>query len=88
MIVAGAQMHVPTQQAAGFAFLTAHDHQHLAVGLVADNTIDDVCADLFQLGCPADVAVKARHQFDDHRHFAVRRAQQAIASVPNPVPVR
>ena len=71
MVVAGAEVHVAAQQAATAAFLAAHDHQHLGVGLVADDAIDHVRADFLELGCPADVRllVETRHQFDDDGDF-------------------
>jgi hypothetical protein len=67
VVVAGAEVGVALEA----AFLAAHDEQRLGVGLVADDAIHDVGADLLQLGRPADVGflVETRHQFDDHGDF-------------------
>jgi hypothetical protein len=67
VVVAGAEVGVALEA----AFLAADDEQGLGVGLVADDAVDDMGADLFQLGRPADVGflVEARHQFDDDGDF-------------------
>jgi hypothetical protein len=83
MVVAGAEVDVAAQS----AFFAAHDEQQLGVRLVADDAIDHMGADFFQLGCPADVGffVEARHQFDDDGDFLaiLGGADQDAASAPN-----
>ena len=63
VVVAGAEVDVAPQ----LALLAAHDHQHLGVGLVADDAVHDVRADFLELRRPVDVGllVEARHQLDD-----------------------
>ena len=78
MVVAGAQVHVAAQP----AVLAAHDERHLAVGLVADDAVDDVCARFLQLARELDVRrlVEAGAQLDQHRDFlaGLRRRDQAL----------
>ena len=71
MVVAGAQMRVTAQAAAGSVALPAHNHQHLGVCFVADDAVNDMSADFFELGGPADIGffVEARHEFDDDGDF-------------------
>jgi hypothetical protein len=68
VVVAGAQVAV----AAGDAVLVAADqHGQLAMGLEADDAVEDLHAGVFHAARPADVRglVEAGHQLDDQRGF-------------------
>ena len=68
VVVAGADVAVAQQRPVGFL---TDDEQHLAVGLQADEAVDDVAARLLQLPGPGDVGplVAARFDLDDHDHL-------------------
>ena len=68
VVVAGAEMAV----AAGDAvFVAAHEQGQLAVGLEADDAVEDLHAGVFHAARPADVGgfVEAGHELDDQRGF-------------------
>ena len=68
VVVAGAEVAV----AAGDAvFVAADEHGQLAVGLEADDAVEDLHAGVFHAARPADVGglVEAGHQLDDQRGF-------------------
>ncbi len=68
VVVAGAEVAV----AAGDAvFVAADQHGQLAVGLEADDAVEDLHAGVFHAARPADVGglVEAGHQLDDQRGF-------------------
>ncbi len=64
VVVAGAEMRVAANDAVGVA---ANDERELAVGLVAEDAVEDLHAGVFELARPADVGglVEARHELDD-----------------------
>ena len=67
VVVAGAQVGIALQ-----AVVFAAQHQgKLGVGLVADDAVDDVGTDFFELGGPVDVGllVETGHQFQHDGHF-------------------
>ena len=68
VVIAGAEVAV----AAGDAvFVAAHQHGQLAVGLEADDAVEDLHAGVFHAARPADVGgfVEAGHELDDQRGF-------------------
>ena len=67
VVVAGAQMRVVTQT----FFFPPHHQYHLGVGLVTDDAVDDMCADVLELFGKVDVVglIETRAQFDHHRDF-------------------
>ncbi len=67
VVIAGGQVGVAAQHAP----FAAHDQQHLGVGLVADDAVDDLHARFLQAVGQADIRllVEACAQLDDHRHF-------------------
>ena len=78
MVVAGGHVDIALE-APGFA---ANDQQHLRVCLESHHAIDNVGADLFELGGPGEVGlfVEAGQQFDNHGHLlaALGRIDQVL----------
>ena len=76
VVIARTEVNVATQ----LRPLAAHDQQHLRVGLVADDAVDDLGAELLQAPGEIDVGliVEARAQLDDGRDFlaCTRRPQE------------
>ena len=67
VIVAGGQMYIAPQS----PLFAPYQHQHLGVGLVADHTVHNMCADFFQAGSPVQVGffIKPCHQLHHHSDF-------------------
>ena len=70
MIVAGAEVYIASQLLA----LSAHDQNHLRVGLETDYAINHVCAGFLQIGRKFDIGffIKARLQLDHDGDFLTR----------------
>ena len=68
VVVAGAEMGVAADDAVGVA---ADQQRELAVGLEAEDAVEDLHAGVFELAGPADVGglVEAGHQLDDDGDF-------------------
>ncbi len=68
VVVAGAQMRIAAGDAIGIA---AHQQGQLAVGLQADDAVEDLDSGIFQIARPADIGglVEAGHQLHHRRDF-------------------
>ena len=72
MVIAGAQMHIPSQhRLLPFLLLAPHHQRHFGMRLVANHTVDDMRSHFLQPPCPVEIGlfIESRHQFHDNGHF-------------------